>query len=131
MATQPLQPAEAPANTSVRRKRRLVIANDNGKPTPPAAPAIGLATVLARMSRRRLEQLAEAIISHLDALDGDVDMEDDDPAGDDLDSKGEIEDWRPEGIVLPKPLYGLDQSLGPINEREAHNAWLEGQRRAS
>lgn len=131
MATQPVQPAKAPANTLVRRKRHLVIANDNGAPTPPSAPAVGLAAVLERMSRSRLEQLAEAIISHLDELDGDVDIEDDDPAGGDLDDMGEYdsEDGTPMCAVLP--IYALDQSLEPINEREAHRAWLEAQRRAA
>lgn len=131
MATKQSTAIDASANISVRRKRRLVIANDNGAPTPPSTPAVGLTAVLESMSRSRLEQLAEAIISHLDKLDGDVDIEDDDPAGGDLDDMGEYdsEDGTPMCAVLP--IYALDQSLGPINEREARRAWLEAQRRAA
>lgn len=65
---------------------------------------------------------ATRLIARLDRADGDPDLEDDDPAGDTLDEHGEAptEDGTEHLGVLP--LYGLDQSLGPINEREAHRA---------
>lgn len=86
---------------------------------PFAAPAAKypLHPLFGRMTRDQIEQLIEAAIAFCDEQDGDTDLEDDDPAGDPLDS-GEDEDWRPEGIRLLKPVYGTDQSLGPINEDE-------------
>lgn len=53
------------------------------------------------------------------------DDEDDDPAGDPCDH-GEPDDWRPDGIVLPRPIYGVDQTAGPTNETAAHRAYLQG-----
>lgn len=44
-------------------------------------PLIGLPVDLTRFPRPALEALTEALIGHLDALDGDPDLEDDDPAG--------------------------------------------------
>ncbi len=58
---------------------------------------------------------ASLLIARLDRADAPVeDMEDDDPAG------GNIEDDRegPELYTL-LPRYDLDQSRGPVNEREA------------
>lgn len=53
------------------------------------------------------------------------DDEDDDPAGGAIEDQGEREDWRPEGIVLVPPRYGVDQRSGPVNEDEAERAfWL-------
>lgn len=51
------------------------------------------------------------------------DAEDDDPAGDPLDERGEFEDWRPDGVAVDRPRYGEDQSTGPLNELEAYRNW--------
>lgn len=139
MATQPVQPAEAPANPPVRRKRRLVIANDNGKPTPPAAP-IALPAILAFITgvpmapRHAVEQLIEQAIEALDLLDGDPDIE---PNGDELDGEGAEDEPHiyhisraldrgagcpisdpggsaaPISVILPE--YGDDETRGPTN----------------
>lgn len=95
---------------------------------PFAAPAANPAYILSTMDRYQIEALIEAAIAWVDDLDGDPDLEDDDPAGDGLDERGEVEDWRPDGVVLPMPVYGVDQTRGPINEREASRAWHEAQR---
>lgn len=72
--------------------------------------------------RARVEDQIETLIALLDAFDGDPDLEDDDPAGDTLDEHGEAptEDGTEHLGVLP--LYGLDQSLGPVNETVALKA---------
>lgn len=64
--------------------------------------------------RARIEDHVEALIALLDADDGDPDLEDDDPAEDVLDL-GEYDEAR----LLPRPKYGLDQSLGPVNGWDA------------
>ena len=53
------------------------------------------------------------------AGDGDCDLEDDDPAGDGLDERGECLTDDGSEMLSTLPLYGLDQSAGPVNEREA------------
>jgi hypothetical protein len=117
--------------------------------------------ILSRFDRAQLEGFISVAIELLDIADGDLDVEpngdeldgdmseDDfcwqnanwigapgcpvsDPGGDPLDD-GEAEDWRPDGITLPRPIYGDDQSLGPTNEREAfteHRAQLLGLERS-
>lgn len=59
---------------------------------------------------RRVERL----IARLDRADGDPDLEDDDPAGGAIDDQGEGDELLP---LLP--VYVLDQTSGPINERAA------------
>ena len=66
------------------------------------------------IERKALEAEIERLIELLDTIDGDCDIEDDDPAFDPGDDR-EQEEWR--GIM--PPLYGIDQSAGPINERQA------------
>ena len=71
-----------------------------------------------RLPRPAIERLTEGLIAALDALDGDPDLEDDDPAGDLLDnSEGEE-------LYETRPLYDVDQSVGPTNERQAHRAYM-------
>ncbi|MBV9840229.1 MAG: hypothetical protein JOY99_01620 [Sphingomonadaceae bacterium] len=67
-----------------------------------------------------------AMIDRMDEMDGDCDIEDDDPAGDPLDA-GEFEAGSHPNDVLVKtrPIYGVDQSLGPINQDDA---WQEHRR---
>lgn len=78
--------------------------------------------------------------------DSTEDDEDDDPAeacGDEQDHNGAEDDFcnhHPDGPGCPVadpgeggpiqiyrtlPRYGIDQSLGPVNEREAHQVWLK------
>lgn len=77
---------------------------------------------LTEESRLAIENEIERLIALLDVEDGDCDLEDGDSdmAADDA---GEIEDWRPDGVLLPKPIYGVDQTRGPLNEHEMHEAW--------
>ena len=49
--------------------------------------------------------------------------EDDDPAGGAADDQGEPEEWRQDGVTLDRPIYGPDQSLGPINEADANRTF--------
>lgn len=62
-------------------------------------------------------------IALLDAADGEIDLEDDDPSGDPLDEHGEHPTDTAQVLLPTRPRYGVDQSKGPINEREAHRAW--------
>ena len=56
------------------------------------------------LSRRAIEDHIETLISMFDALDGDTDIEDDDPAGGNVDDEGE------ESLgIWAKPIYGADQ----------------------
>lgn len=87
-----------------------------------ASSAFVVPIALSPEERAAIEAEVDRLIAILDAVDGDCDLEDDDPAGDPLD-KGEDEEWRPEGFVLPKPRYGEDQSEGPANEQEVSRAW--------
>jgi hypothetical protein len=68
------------------------------------------------------------MIDRMDELDGDIDIEEDDPSGDPLDIDGEASAERPgdRGLLPTLPIYGLDQSLGPINEAEANRAYMRG-----
>ena len=69
--------------------------------------------------RYAIECQIEELIALLDLVDGDPDLEDDDPSGDPLD-RGEMPC---DGELLAmKPVYGDDQTLGPINEYEAKRA---------
>lgn len=49
--------------------------------TPASLPVALLSQAIHRLSRHELEDLAQSLIDHLDAQDGDPDLEDDDPAG--------------------------------------------------
>ena len=71
--------------------------------------------ILGRFDRAQLEGFISVAIDLLDMADGDPDIEDDDPSGTPLD-QGEGDEAT---IVATKPIYGPDQSTGPINEREA------------
>lgn len=67
---------------------------------------------------------AHLLIARLDRVDAPfADMEDDDPAGDSLDERGEAEDWRPDGAKLPLPVFAVDQTTGPLNGKAAYQAW--------
>lgn len=49
--------------------------------TPASLPVALLSQAIHRLSRHELEDLAQSLIDHIDAIDGDPDLEDDDPAG--------------------------------------------------
>lgn len=74
---------------------------------------------ITTLDRATLEQWIEAAIEHLDAIDGDPDAEDDDPAGDWLDERGEQPASCGHELLTTRPIYALDQSRGPVNERQA------------
>ncbi|KPL67408.1 hypothetical protein SZ64_04385 [Erythrobacter sp. SG61-1L] len=76
--------------------------------------------VLSRFKRRQLEAFITVAIDLIDIIDGDFDLEDDDPdiAADDV---GEPK------IGILHPVYDIDQSIGPINEVAAVREYLESQ----
>ena len=91
-------------------------------------------TTSRAMSRRRRHEIeaeiagclqrVEVLIARLDRQDAPFeDMEEDDHSGDAIDTIGEApaDDGAP---ILPiRPLYAIDQTKGPINEREGYRAW--------
>ena len=89
-----------------------------------------LSQSLPMLTRGELEDVIERLIDELDRRDGDFDLELEEDvceAGDD--GCGPIirhghthwgSDWDEQGVV--KPRYGLDQSLGPINDSEIGSA---------
>ncbi|OJY68608.1 MAG: hypothetical protein BGP16_05005 [Sphingobium sp. 66-54] len=81
-------------------------------------PAV--AAILARYDRASLEAFLSVAIDLLDAMDGDPDVEDDDPSGDTLDISGEAPTDNGAEMYAIRPVYSVDQSRGPINEAEAH-----------
>lgn len=82
-------------------------------------PVAGLPT----FSRARLSRLISDAIDLLDAMDGDPDLEDDGDV-DPTDQWGDLGDG---SILAPMPVYGLDQSLGPINIVQALEAYMQQQ----
>lgn len=67
--------------------------------------------------RFAIECQIEALIELLDQDDGDCDLEEDDWTG------GNVEDERQDcGHYLLPPIYGVDQTAGPLNEVEAYRA---------
>lgn len=64
----------------------------------------------------------EALIARLDLSEPDTDLEDDDPAGGNIEDEPHSGDW--EGILTTLPRYGLDQSTGPANTQEANKLHL-------
>ena len=95
---------------------------------------------------------AEILLARLDDLGGNPDDEDDDPRepddpGEEDDPSGQCDEdgintmgmgrWQdgpgcpisdpggPEHLYTTLPLYGIDQSLGPVNEEAAHRAHMQ------
>lgn len=64
-----------------------------------------IAQAVPMLTRCELAAITERLLERLDELDGDPDLEDDDPAGTDLD-KGEF----CPGEYAPAPDYGIDQT---------------------
>ncbi|WP_070151095.1 hypothetical protein [Sphingobium phenoxybenzoativorans] len=76
--------------------------------------------ILGRFDRRALASFITVAIDLLDALDGDPDLEDTDiEDGDPLDLGEAQADTE---ILVAPPRYGVDQTLGPVNEVEAIRA---------
>ncbi|ALR22066.1 hypothetical protein [Sphingobium baderi] len=65
-----------------------VINHPARQPAPPAA----ISRILSRYSRFELEAFVEVAIGLMDAADGDCDLEDDDPAGGNVEDEGEREE---------------------------------------
>jgi len=87
-----------------------------------AAPPIDIGALLSTLATADLQAIAETAIDLLDQRAGDCDLEDDDPAGDTLDEHGEHPADDASTILAIRPVYGSDQSLGPINGRAAYQA---------
>lgn len=89
------------------------------RPIAAPLPVEVLAAKIARLSRNEIEALTERLIDRLDALDGDPDLEDDDPAGGNSEDEGELDYSR----GLPLPRYGIDQRRLPLNARRVWERW--------
>lgn len=77
---------------------------------------MGLHAQFALANRRAIADEIERLIALLDIVDGDCDLEDDDPAGsDNEDAEGD----HGRGLLRELPRYGVDQSAGPINYARA------------
>ncbi len=87
---------------------------------PDTADQIG--QVLRRLYTTDLRALMATCVDILDQRDGDVDLEDDDPAGDTLEEHGEHPTDDGTTMLAVKPAYSIDQSRGPINEQAAYLA---------
>jgi hypothetical protein len=111
---------------------------------PPGDQAAG-AILIDLSSREDIEAAVEALLARLDEIDGDPDVERNgdeldgdisedefmyhghdgpgcpvsDPGGDTLDEHGELDESR----GLARPVYGIDQTKCPINERQAIRAY--------
>jgi hypothetical protein len=97
-----------------RRRREWARRND--------AVTLGqLLAAIPSLPRAELARLTEQLIDRMDEIDGDIDLEDDDPAGGSADDVGEEDETNREGVVMPLPRYGVDQSAGPINVAEANH----------
>lgn len=72
-------------------------------------------------ARQAIEAEIERLIDLLDTIDGDCDLEDDDPAGGDPDDEGEFD----RSISPIAPRFGIDQTGEPTNVVELRAAHRE------
>lgn len=94
-------------------------------PACDAAPLDVLLASVPSLPRAILARLTARMIERLDELDGDPELEDDDPAGAD-DDLGEADPSRPEpGFTALRPTYALDQRRGPTNNDAVNRAWQQ------
>lgn len=103
---------------------------------PSGLPLTMLAQAIPMLSRCDLEALTERLIERLDEIDGDPDLEDDDPAGqmdeDGINTGQAIVYAHGEALTGPgcilsdddlsvggkhRPIYGIDQTQPPLNQR--------------
>lgn len=87
---------------------------------PAGAPDLA-AYLRAGTARRSIGRAIDALIEVLDLIDGDPDIEDDDPAGGNCEDLGEPDLSR----GLPRPRWAIDQTLGPVNEDETRGWWFD------
>lgn len=119
---------------------------------PAALPLDLLLSAIPSLPRPSLERLTARMIEVLDTMDGDPDLElngdeldgslgeDDfhnasttpwtgpgcpisDPGGDTLDEHGECPSDDGTPLLQPRPIYGPDQSTGPINHEDGYREW--------
>lgn len=76
---------------------------------------------LVPSARKAIEAEIERLIELLDTVDGDCDLEDDDPAGGNVDDEGEFD----RSISPLAPRFGVDQSGDPTNVVELRAAHRE------
>ena len=76
---------------------------------------MGIHTRFALINRAAIEAEIERLIGLLDLADGDCDLEEDDPTGDNV-----LDMEMDEDAVTLSPIYGEDQSAGPINAVHAN-----------
>lgn len=69
----------------------------------------------------------DRLIARLDSMDGDCDLEDDDPAGDFLDKRGEAPSDDGSRILPDRPVYRMNQARGPLNHASAIERYLSDQ----
>ena len=79
---------------------------------------MGIHTRFALINRAAIEAEIERLIGLLDLADGDCDLEEDDPSGDNV-----LDMELDEDAVALCPIYGEDQSLGPINAVHANQRY--------
>jgi hypothetical protein len=90
-----------------------------------ATPLDVLLASVPSLPRALLSRLTARMIERMDELDGDPELEDDDPAGADHDLS-ECDPSRPEpGFIARLPVYNLDQRRGPANNDDVNRAWQE------
>lgn len=77
--------------------------------SPPSLDA--MLSAIPSLPRAALARLVQKAIDRMDDIDGDPDLEEDDPAGGDV--CDELHDVREH--YQPRPLYGVDQSKGALN----------------
>lgn len=98
---------------------------------PSGLPLSLLSQAIHRLSRAELEDLAQSLIDHMDAIDGDPDLEDDDPAGqcdeDGANTYASVSILHPRALSVPgctiaedagdAPEYGINQTANPLDGR--------------
>lgn len=83
-------------------------------------------SAIPSLPRAELARIAERMIDRLDELDGDPDLEDDDPAGqcdEDGVNTASRQPTDPHFFTELVPKYDVDQSKGPTNLHAAHREW--------
>lgn len=69
----------------------------------------------------------DRLIARLDSMDEDCDLEDDDPAGDFLDERGEAPSDDGSRILPDRPVYRMNQARVPLNRANAIERYLSDQ----
>lgn len=107
-----------------------MVAQPHNRGRAAAFPLSLIAQALPKLSRCDLEALTERLIDRLDELDGDPDLEDDDPSGvydEDGQNTGFGLETPVEQLVELMPKYDIDQSGGPTNFNAAYKDWWKGE----